>query len=214
MLAKVALRPAGSNRFDGVSDALGPASHTFGDDREVLGKSAVIVNEQDILECLCSVASDELCDDFGSDRRPDMVYTVWAAHLFRVVKRCLTVTVGNDKDVRWREDLQGSLEGVGDESGRLVARDHEASVGDVRFDLGLRREIGWWGVVLEEDKKRSEGVAVAALVRSQIDSRVPTYNSAMPSVIPKPPAMTNLVATTQYNHQTAPFQSGIPISTK
>ena len=88
-----------------------------------------------------------------------MVHAVWAAHFFRVVERCRAVTVGDDEDVRWREDLQSGLECVGDESSRLVARDHKAGIGNIRLDLGLCGVVGRGRVLLEEDEQRSECVA-------------------------------------------------------
>lgn len=113
-----------------------------------------------------------------------------------------------------REDLQGSFESVGNESSRLVARNHETSVINSGWILSFCRVVGRWRVLLEKDKKRGKGVAAKGLAKAQNFPQGPTYNSAMPRVIPNPPGRTNLVWTTQYIHQTAPFQSGIPISTK
>jgi len=89
-----------------------------------------------------------------------VVYTVWAANLFSVVEWCGTVSVGDDEDVRRREDLQGGFKCVGNESCGLVAWNHEAGVRDIRLNLSLAGIFGSRGVSLEEDKKRSEGVTI------------------------------------------------------
>ena len=87
-----------------------------------------------------------------------MVYTVWTANLFSVVEWCGAVSVGDDEDVRRREDLQGGFKCVGDESCRLVAWNHEAGVRDIRLNLTLAGVFGSRRVSLEEDEKRSECV--------------------------------------------------------
>ena len=63
LLAKVSFRRVGSDGLDGVSNALDVASHAISDNREVVGKGAVVVDEQDVLEVLCSVEADELSDN-------------------------------------------------------------------------------------------------------------------------------------------------------
>ena len=89
-----------------------------------------------------------------------MVHTVRAAHLFRIVKRGGAVTVGDDKDLRWWEDLQRSFEGGGNEAGRFVAGNHQARIFYVGLHLGLAGEIGRRWIFLEENQKRCEGVTV------------------------------------------------------
>lgn len=63
LLAKVSLGPIRSDGFDGVTNALDFVSHAVSDDGEVIGKGAVIVDEQDVLEPLCGVAANELSNN-------------------------------------------------------------------------------------------------------------------------------------------------------
>jgi hypothetical protein len=159
LLAEVALCRVRSDGLDSISDALHIALHSLSDDREVIREGAVVIDEQDVLETLRSIASHELSDDFGSDRRPDVVHTVRAAHLLRIVERGGAVTVGDDKDLRWREDLQCSFEGGGNQACRFVAGNHQASIFDVGLHLGLAGKVGRRRIFLEEDQKRCKGVA-------------------------------------------------------
>jgi hypothetical protein len=61
--------------------------------------------------------------------------------------------------VRWREDLQGSFECVGNESSRFVAWDHEACIVNIGVKLGLCREVGGRWILLEQNEQRRERVA-------------------------------------------------------
>ena len=78
-----------------------------------------------------------------------MVDSVWAADFLSVVERRGAVAVGNDEDMRGREDLQGSFKSVGDKASGLVAGDHETGIGNIGRGLGLGSVVGRWRVLLE-----------------------------------------------------------------
>jgi hypothetical protein len=163
LLAEVSLGRVGTDGLDGVTDAHHIALETIGHDREVLWQRAVIVNEKDVLEGLCCIASNELGHNLRTNRAPQVVDTVGLADLFGVVQRRLAVAVRKDEDVLSGEDLQSGLEGGGDESGGLVAGNQERGVLDVVLHHGVCVGIGRRRVFLEEDKERGEGVAVIRL---------------------------------------------------
>lgn len=102
--------------------------------------------------------------NLGTNRAPQVVDSVRRTHFFGVVQRCGAVSVGEDVDVRWREDLQSSFKSGCDQIGGLVAGNEKSSVFDVVLDLGFGSKFGWWRVLLEDDEKRSKGVTTASLV--------------------------------------------------
>jgi hypothetical protein len=92
-----------------------------------------------------------------------MVDSVRAAHLLSVIERRRTVTIGDDEDVRWREDLQGSFERCSDQSRRFVAWNHQTRICYVGLNLGVAGEVGRWRIFLEKYEKRCKCVAVSIL---------------------------------------------------
>jgi hypothetical protein len=99
LLAEVAFSRVGTDRLDGVSDALYVTLHSLRDDRKVFGKRAIIIDQEDIFKVFGCIAPDELSDDFRSDGRPNVVDTVRATDLFGIVERCRAVSVGDYEDV-------------------------------------------------------------------------------------------------------------------
>jgi hypothetical protein len=164
LLTEVSLGRVGADGLDGVTDAHHVALKTIGNDREVLGQCTVVVDEKDILEGLCCIATNKLSHDLRADGAPQVVDAVRLAYLFGVVQGCLAVSVGEDENVLRREDLQSSLEGGGDESGGLVARNQERGIFDVVLHHGICVGVGGRRVLLEENQERGEGVATMRLV--------------------------------------------------
>lgn len=152
LLAEVALCRVWPDGFDGVANAHDLAIQALSDNREVVRQRTVIVNEQNVFEILRSITTNKLSNDFRSDWRPDMIHAVRTADLFRIVEWCRAVSVGDDEYIRWREDLQGSFECVGNESSRLIARNHEAGIVNVGMEFGLCREVGERWILLEKDE--------------------------------------------------------------
>jgi len=93
-----------------------------------------------------------------------VVDTIRRTHFLGIVQRCGAVSVGEDVDVRWREDLQSSFKSGCDQIGGLVARNEKSSVLDIVLDLGFGSEFGWRRILLEDDEKRSKGVTTGSLV--------------------------------------------------
>jgi hypothetical protein len=164
LLAEVSLGRVRADGLDGVANAHHVSLKTVGNDREVLGQCTVVVDEKDVLEGLCCIATNKLSHNLRANGAPQVVDAVRLAHLFGVVQGCLAVSVGEDEDVLRREDLQSSLEGGGDESGGLVARNQKRGIFDVVLHDGVCVGIGGRRVLLEEDQERSEGVATIRLV--------------------------------------------------
>jgi hypothetical protein len=55
------------------------------DDWEIGRQSAVVVNQQDVFEVFCSIATNELGNDFTADRTPDVVNAITSADFFGVI---------------------------------------------------------------------------------------------------------------------------------
>jgi hypothetical protein len=88
-----------------------------------------------------------------------VIDSVRGAYFLGVIEGSRAVTVGEDENVRWREDLQSRFKCGSNKSGRLVAGDQECSVSDIVLDLGLGSGCSWRRVLLEKDEKRSKSVA-------------------------------------------------------
>lgn len=106
LLTVVADRAVGTHTLDGVTETFDVALQAVRDNWKVRWQCAVVVNQQDVLEGLRCVAANELGHNLRSDRRPEVVDTVWAADLFGVVERSWAVTVCEHVNVRWRKDFQ------------------------------------------------------------------------------------------------------------
>ena len=109
LLAVISLGAVGADTLDGIAETHNVALQPLSNDRKVRWQGAVIVNQQDILEAFGSITADELSDDLRTDRGPQMVNTVRATHLLRVIQRCWAVAIRENIDVRGRENLQRCL---------------------------------------------------------------------------------------------------------
>jgi hypothetical protein len=67
LLAEIAFGRIGTDRLDGVPDTLYVALHAFRNDREVFGKCAVIIDQEDVFKVFSCVASNELGNDLRSN---------------------------------------------------------------------------------------------------------------------------------------------------
>jgi hypothetical protein len=94
-------------------------------DGKVWRQSTVVIDEENILEMLCRITSNELGDNLGADWRPYVVHSVGLADILSIIKRLRRVSVGYDKDVlRWK-DLDGCFEGWPNDVGGFVAGDEQ-----------------------------------------------------------------------------------------
>ena len=107
-------------------------------------------------------------DDLRADRAPQMVHSVRSADFLGIVKRCGTVSIGENKDVRWRKDLQRGFKSGADEIGRFVAGDQKRGILDIILDLGLGSVLRWRRIVLENNEKWGKGIAKDLSVHQNI----------------------------------------------
>lgn len=126
-------------------------------------------------------------------------------------------------DLYWDGGLEGGLASVLD-GGLCVSLfvtytwDQKCRVGCVRSLCGLSLYVVrvHRRFLLEQDQEGRVCITAESLVsnRCQRTQRHETYKRANPIVILHVPAMVNLLFTTQYKYHTAPFQIGLPTSTK
>ena len=71
---------------------------TICDNGKVGRKETIIVNEEDMGECVPGyMGADILSHYFRTDRNPDVVYTVSGADFFSVIQRGGRVAIGEDE---------------------------------------------------------------------------------------------------------------------
>lgn len=121
LLAPGTLGGVGTDTLDGVTDGLDLADEAVTHDGEVGRQSTVVINEEHILEALGLVATNVLGDNLGADAGPDVLDTVFGADIRGIVERRIRVTIGDDENVRGREDLNGCLQSRSNDVLRLVA---------------------------------------------------------------------------------------------
>lgn len=78
-----------------------------------------------MFKVFCGITTYELGDDFGADGHPQVVDPEWFADLFCVIERCLRVTVCNDENILFGEDLKCGLKCWTDDGGRFIAGNKE-----------------------------------------------------------------------------------------
>ena len=80
LLTKCLRRAIGTDVLDGVTDTPHITHESIGNNRKVRWEKTVVIDQENIGEILCSVATNELRDDLGVQMRPGVRYAIPVAN--------------------------------------------------------------------------------------------------------------------------------------